>query len=143
MEIKDNILKQLPGGRKEDYIYGLQKARLKGVPVNLDAAGLCFYCALCHQDEYCQGDYYSSMKAFQDDLVYLQSIPGWDLLVVFDGKDLPWKDAEHERRYGSEEAAGGSNAKLRNNSTYIALFAKIVLGCRFLLSCEVWRTIPR
>lgn len=49
-----------------------------------------------------------------------------DLLVVFDGKDPPWKDAEHERRYGHEEVSGdGPKTQIRNTSTYIALCAKV------------------
>jgi hypothetical protein len=35
--------------------------------------------------------------------VYLQTVLRWQLLVVSDGRDAPWKDAEHKRGYCDDE----------------------------------------
>ena len=123
MGIKGEILKNLPGGRKEDYQYGLQKLGLNGYPVNFDAAGFIHYCARRYEERYHQKDYDPSAKVFQEFMVYLTAILRWDLWIFFDGKDPAWKDAEHQRRYGKEGEGEGS--KLRNSSTFIALCTKI------------------
>ena len=129
MGIKGGPLKKLPGG--DSYIYGLQKAGLAQKPVNIDVAGLMYYCALRYETSFLENDYYPSARAFQDEIVYLKFILKWDVLVVFDGKDPAWKDAEHNRRYGDDVVDDdGVKTKIRNNGTYIALCAKICAGLK-------------
>jgi hypothetical protein len=112
-------------------IYGLQKAGLAQKPgVNIDVAGLMYYCALRYETSFLENDYYPSARAFQDEIVYLKFILKWDVLVVFDGKDPAWKDAEHNRRYGDDVVDDdGVKTKIRNNGTY-TLCAKICAGLK-------------
>lgn len=127
MGIHGGLLGKLPGGTNKDYRYQLQKAGLKGKRVNLDAAGLLWSCANRHSKDYLNGDYYMSVAAVQEELVYLQSVLEWKLVVVFDGKDPAcWKDAEHGRRYGADDVSGdGAKTKIKNTGTYIALCVKV------------------
>ena len=123
MGIKGGPLKKLPGG--DSCVRGLQKAGLARKRVNIDAAGLMYYCALRYETRFLANDYYPAVRAFQDEVVYLHFILQWDLVVVFDGKDPAWKGAEHDRRYGDDFVDdGGVKTKIRNNGTYIALCAK-------------------
>jgi hypothetical protein len=129
MGIKGGPLKKLPGG--DSYIYGLQKAGLAQKPVSIDVTSLMYYCALRYETSFLENEYYPSARAFQDEIVYLKFILKWDVLVVFDGKDLAWKDAEHNRCYGDDVVNDyGEKTKIRNNGTYIALCAKICVGLK-------------
>jgi hypothetical protein len=123
MGIKGGPLKKLPGG--DSCVRGLQKAGLARKRVNIDAAGLMYYCALRYETRFLANDYYPAVRAFQDEVVYLHFILQWDLVVVFDGKDPAWKGVEHDRHYGDDFVDdGGVKTKIRNNGTYIALCAK-------------------
>jgi hypothetical protein len=59
--------------------------------------------ALHLSDDYLSSHHYPYVMTFQEEIVYLQIVLRWQLLVAFDGRDPPWKDSEHKRGYGHDE----------------------------------------
>jgi hypothetical protein len=120
------LLPHVPGGNKyHAHFLGFEWRKER---IALDAAGLLHECARNHASSYRGGDYFPSLKEFQQWIFYMQSILRWNFCVVFDGQDSALKEVEHQRRRKlREEAAAAGNEKgaIRNDSLYIKLCSKI------------------
>jgi hypothetical protein len=91
----------LPGG--DAWRYGLHSLKLKGRPVNIDAAGLMWQCAFKTKAEYLDGNIAPAAKLFQNSAVFIFFVLEWNACFIFDGADPEEKKHEHARRSRGEE----------------------------------------
>jgi hypothetical protein len=134
----EGLLPHGPGGDKyhrQFLDFDWRKERIA-----LDAAGLLHECARNHASSYRPGDYFPSLKEFQQEIFYMQSILRWNFHVVFDIQDSTLKEVEHQRRRQLRDVhfvrSGSDDVRRRRPHTWKDWLDKgRVLWC---LTCGAW-----